>query len=113
MENVANLEVHFAAGRGSQKLGFVSGKITESSPSCTALIPTIDIEYLDDLDFEKQPHIDSECYHRANLPVADGGWEKGIRGPGPTPIRTKYGWLVLYHGTTKDCGYKMGAMLWT
>ena len=37
--------------------------------------------------------------------------EKGIRGPGPTPIKTSEGWLILYHGTAKDCGYKMGAML--
>jgi predicted GH43/DUF377 family glycosyl hydrolase len=73
--------------------------------------PTIDIEYLDDLDFQEDKFIDSAYYHRADVPVKNGTWEKGIRGPGPTPIKTKYGWLVLYHGTTKDCGYKMGAML--
>ena len=76
-----------------------------------SMSPTIDVEYLDDLDFEENGYIKSAAYHRANIPVRDGGWETGIRGPGPTPIKTKYGWLVLYHGTTKDCGYKMGAML--
>ena len=76
-----------------------------------SMSPTIDIEYLDDLDFQEDKFIDSAYYHRADVPVKNGTWEKGIRGPGPTPIKTKYGWLVLYHGTTKDCGYKMGAML--
>jgi predicted GH43/DUF377 family glycosyl hydrolase len=76
-----------------------------------SMSPTIDIEYLDDLDFEEKTYIDCESYHRPDIPVRNGTWEKGIRGPGPTPIKTKYGWLVLYHGTTKDCGYKIGAML--
>jgi predicted GH43/DUF377 family glycosyl hydrolase len=76
-----------------------------------SMSPTIDIEYLNNLDFEEKKYIDSERYHRPDIPVRNGTWEKGIRGPGPTPIKTKYGWLVLYHGTTEDCGYKMGALL--
>ena len=76
-----------------------------------SMSPKIEVEYLDDLDFEDGSHIKSTAYHRADVQIKDGTWEKSIRGPGPTPIKTKYGWLVLYHGTTKDCGYKMGAML--
>jgi predicted GH43/DUF377 family glycosyl hydrolase len=75
-----------------------------------SMSPTIDIEYLDDLEFKDGAFIDSPQYHRADVPVR-GGWEKSIRGPGPTPIKTKDGWLVFYHGTTEDCGYKLGAML--
>lgn len=76
-----------------------------------SMSPKIEVEYLDDLDFKEEPYIDSACYHRADIRITDGTWETSIRGPGPTPIKTKYGWLVFYHGTTKDCGYKIGAML--
>jgi predicted GH43/DUF377 family glycosyl hydrolase len=76
-----------------------------------SMSPTIDIEYLDNLDFEEKKYINSGYYHRADVPVKNGTWEKSIRGPGPTPIKTKYGWLVFYHGTAKNSGYKLGAML--
>lgn len=69
--------------------------------------PKISIEYLDDLDFEKTPHIKS-FHEPAGI---DGGWEKKMRGAGPTPLKTKYGWLVFYHASTETCGYAMGAML--
>ena len=38
---------------------------------------------------------------------------KWIRGVGPTPIKTKYGWLVLYHGIEKKDPnrYKLWAMI--
>jgi predicted GH43/DUF377 family glycosyl hydrolase len=75
-----------------------------------SMSPVIEIEYLDDLEFRNEAFVRSREYHRANIPV-HGGWERSIRGPGPTPIKTKDGWLVFYHGTTYDYGYKIGAML--
>jgi beta-1,2-mannobiose phosphorylase / 1,2-beta-oligomannan phosphorylase len=40
-------------------------------------------------------------------------WDTWIRGAGPSPIKTEYGWLVLYHATNKDDPhkYKLGALL--
>ena len=41
------------------------------------------------------------------------GWEAKVRGTGPPPLKTKHGWLLLYHGHDKDNPdkYKLGAML--
>lgn len=41
-------------------------------------------------------------------------WDTWIRSAGPPPIKTKDGWLVLYHAMDekeKHSGYKLGAML--
>ncbi|MCF0117884.1 MAG: glycoside hydrolase family 130 protein [Bacilli bacterium] len=41
-------------------------------------------------------------------------WECVKIGPGPTPIKTKEGWLVIYHGVTATCNawtYSFGVML--
>jgi predicted GH43/DUF377 family glycosyl hydrolase len=40
-------------------------------------------------------------------------WDSSVRGAGPPPIKTKDGWLLLYHATDhRDPGkYKLGAML--
>jgi len=38
-------------------------------------------------------------------------WERRKIGAGPPPIRTKDGWLVLYHGVDADFAYRAGAVL--
>ncbi|HEY7572435.1 MAG TPA: hypothetical protein VH796_13800 [Nitrososphaeraceae archaeon] len=38
-------------------------------------------------------------------------WEALKVGAGPPPIRTKYGWLVIYHGVSDDRVYRAGAAL--
>jgi len=38
-------------------------------------------------------------------------WERRKIGVGPPPIKTKDGWLVLYHGVDADFVYRAGAML--
>ena len=39
-------------------------------------------------------------------------WDKWVRGVGPIPLKTKYGWLILYHAMDDDRSkYKVGAML--
>lgn len=37
-------------------------------------------------------------------------WEKKIGGSTP-PVKTKYGWLILYHAVGEDNFYRVGAML--
>lgn len=70
--------------------------------------PEIKIEYLDSLDIDDDKHIKS--YHGGK--PRKQCWDKWIRGAGPVPIRTKYGWLVFYHAMDNDWGkYRVGAML--
>ncbi|MCX5632966.1 MAG: glycosidase [Phycisphaerae bacterium] len=44
------------------------------------------------------------------LAKAKEDWECKIGGNTP-PIRTKYGWLTIYHGVGKDAYYRLGAFL--
>lgn len=65
------------------------------------------IDYLDTLDADasiKSPY----------QPVTDESvWDSTMRGAGPPPIRTKDGWLLLYHATDsrEPHRYKLGALL--
>jgi predicted GH43/DUF377 family glycosyl hydrolase len=75
-----------------------------------SISPHILIDYVADLNsFDGKDFINS--IHRDN--PSWGLRDKGIRGVGPAPIRTKSGWLVLYHGTEPHEGnkYKLWAML--
>ncbi len=76
-----------------------------------SISPEISIDYRDNLKFNgEERHIESTFTNGG--PVEDG-WEEYIRGVGAPPIKTKYGWLILYHAMDKnDPGkYKVGAML--
>lgn len=71
--------------------------------------PDIKIEYFDDLEFNDGRYIAS-C-HGGGKP-RNNCWDKWLRGAGPVPISTKYGWLLLYHAMDNDWGkYRVGAML--
>ena len=72
-----------------------------------SISPEVRVDYFDTLDFDGETFIRSE---RVMKPLK-GRWELLVRGVGPSPLKTKAGWLVLYHATTRDCGYKLGAML--
>jgi predicted GH43/DUF377 family glycosyl hydrolase len=41
----------------------------------------------------------------------DQDWEESKIGAGPPPIKTKHGWLLIYHGVDKDLVYRAGAAL--
>ena len=62
---------------------------------------------LDELDGRKFIH---SVHNKEASWTASG---KFVRGAGPAPIKTKYGWLVLYHAIEKnDSGrYKLYAMI--
>ncbi len=57
--------------------------------------------------------------HRLLLSYSDVAWGNNKIGPGPQPIRTKKGWLVIYHGAEYPDGtdtawkktYRAGVML--
>ncbi|HTE48520.1 MAG TPA: hypothetical protein VK675_01270 [Candidatus Paceibacterota bacterium] len=75
-----------------------------------SISPKIMIDYFDGLD-----ELDGDNYIYS---VHQGSrlWEyrdKFIRGVGPSPLKTKYGWLVLYHKMEKHDShrYKLWAMI--
>jgi predicted GH43/DUF377 family glycosyl hydrolase len=85
------------------------GKINGKYAILTSLSPEISVAYLDDLEFENGRYIKS-----VYIPTCrKNGWDTRVRGAGPPPIKTRYGWLLIYHAThERDPGkYKVGAML--
>jgi len=74
-----------------------------------SISPEISIEYVDSLDFEEGKYIKSN-YQKV---IRKNCWDNWRRGAGPSPIKTKYGWLLLYHAMSANdfSKYKVGAML--
>lgn len=73
-----------------------------------SLKPTIQIEYLDNLDFDDNAYIKSSC----RTEPRKNCWDKWIRGAGAPPLKTRAGWLLFYHAMDNDWSkYKVGALL--
>lgn len=76
-----------------------------------SISPKIQIAYLDRLKglTGEEGHIKSR-YEKAPRGRA---WDSWVRGAGPPPIKTKEGWLLLYHAMDRrdPDRYKLGAML--
>lgn len=78
-----------------------------SRPSDTGHTPFGDIFYSESPDL---------CFwgrHRYVMGTK-GGWQSKKVGPGPTPIETTEGWLMIYHGVLNSCNgfvYSIGAAL--
>ncbi|MEK7507781.1 MAG: hypothetical protein AAB602_01705 [Patescibacteria group bacterium] len=77
-----------------------------------SISPKILVDYFDNLDFDGTTFISS--YHSSDSIGNDKRcWDCRVRGVGPPPIKTKDGWLVIYHAIDdRDPGkYKIGAMI--
>lgn len=72
------------------------------------IMPGISVEYSDNLNFGNGNWLKTESYilphpHR---------FDSDKIGIGPPPIKTPFGWLLIYHGVSKnDKSYRVGAML--
>ncbi|OYT35128.1 MAG: hypothetical protein B6U87_00935 [Candidatus Aenigmarchaeota archaeon ex4484_52] len=75
-----------------------------------SISPKILISYVDTLEFKEGEYIKSN--YQPGKPDKKR-WDSYVRGPGPSPIKTKYGWLLFYHAMNhKDMGkYKIFAMI--
>lgn len=76
-----------------------------------SISPEIAIEYVDDLNaFDGETFVKSA--YRSKEPYRNS-WDNWVRGVGPAPLKTNYGWLVLYHAMDKHDPnrYKLGAMI--
>lgn len=73
------------------------------------VFPHILIDYVDNLDFDGTQFLKGE-YKIAPRPI---GWDSRKIGAGPPPIKTPYGWLLIYHAVDDKQGnkYQIGAML--
>lgn len=76
-----------------------------------SITPDILVDYFDDLNELDGTKFIKSHYH--NKPNWKHSWDNMVRGVGPTPIKTKLGWLVLYHAMDKNDPnrYKLGAMI--
>ncbi len=75
--------------------------------------PDILIEYVDSLDFDGKTFIKSSRPTNDKVEFRPGVWDSRVRGSGPPPIKTREGWLLLYHAVdaTEPNRYKLGAMV--
>ncbi|MEK9177521.1 MAG: hypothetical protein AAB777_00190, partial [Patescibacteria group bacterium] len=64
-------------------------------------------EYISSLDFTKERI--NECIEILN--PRRGMWDGGKVGISTPPIKTKKGWLLLYHGVSWSTTYRVGAVL--
>ena len=82
-----------------------------SRPSDTGHTPFGDIFFSQSPDLTfwgKHRHVMSTCKEDPSA------WQSTKIGPGPSPIETDEGWLLLYHGVLTTCNgfvYRMGAAL--
>ncbi len=85
-------------------------KINGKQAILHSISPEVSVAYVDSLDeFDGKKFIKSEYKSGARRTT----WDNWIRGAGPSPIKTKYGWLLLYHAmdVNDPNRYKLGAML--
>jgi len=73
------------------------------------IFPNILIDFVDDLNFKEGQYLKGEY----SIKVRKNYWDSRKIGAGAPPIKTKYGWLLIYYGVDNldPSKYKIGAML--
>jgi beta-1,2-mannobiose phosphorylase / 1,2-beta-oligomannan phosphorylase len=73
------------------------------------IFPNMLIDYVDNLDFDGHTYLRGDAYIAPRSKM----WDSRKIGVGAPPIKTKYGWLMIYQavGDADPSRYKMGAML--
>jgi predicted GH43/DUF377 family glycosyl hydrolase len=73
------------------------------------IFPNILIDFVDSLDFDGKTWLKGQF----SIGPRKGMWDSRKVGAGPPPIKTKDGWLLIYHaiGDHDPSRYKVGAML--
>lgn len=92
-----------------RKIGGKYGML--SRPSDTGHTPFGDIFYSQSPDME---YWGRHRYVMGTVPGDASAWQITKIGPGPTPIETEEGWLLIYHGVINTCNgyvYRMGCAL--
>lgn len=92
-----------------RKIGGKYGML--SRPSDTGHTPFGDIFYSESPDME---YWGRHRYVMGTVPGDASAWQITKIGPGPIPIETEEGWLLIYHGVINTCNgfvYRMGCAL--
>jgi predicted GH43/DUF377 family glycosyl hydrolase len=73
------------------------------------VFPDILLDYVDSLDFKEGEYLKGQY----KIPVREDGWDSLKIGAGAPPLKTPYGWLLIYYAVDKEDAshYKLGAML--
>jgi predicted GH43/DUF377 family glycosyl hydrolase len=76
------------------------------------IFPDILIDFVDDLNFDGKTRW-LQGHFRIPAKDSSSGWDSRKVAVGPPPIKTKYGWLMIYHAIDNkdEFRYKIGAML--
>lgn len=69
--------------------------------------PSIWMSHLDELKFPAP----KEKHHIIMGPRSGQMWDSLKIGAGSQPIKTKYGWLIIYHGVDRSRVYRLGVVL--
>ncbi|WP_317913837.1 glycoside hydrolase family 130 protein [Carnobacterium maltaromaticum] len=64
-----------------------------------------------DIWIASSPDLKAWGTHKHLIGVRENEWDSGRIGGGLVPIKTKQGWLAIYHGATEEHRYCMGAVL--
>ncbi len=67
----------------------------------------IDVALVSDLDFKKNKWLEEQIW----LKPRRGFWDSKKVGAAGPPIKTKKGWILLYHGVSDEGVYRVGAVL--
>ncbi len=72
------------------------------------ITPGISVDFSDTLSFGEQNWLKTQSY----IVPRPHSWDDEKIGIGPTPVKTRLGWLLIYHGISKlDRFYRVGAMI--
>jgi len=73
------------------------------------IFPNVLVDFVDSLDFQEGEYLKGEFV----IPPREDSWDSRKLGAGAPPMKTKDGWLLIYHAVDdKDASkYKIGAML--
>lgn len=73
------------------------------------IFPNIWVDFVDDLDFQNGKYLNGKpC-----IKIRKNSWDSRKIGAGAPPLKTKYGWLLIYYGVdeAEASKYKIGAIL--
>ena len=95
-------------GTGNKNGAILPEKINGKYVIFHRIWPNISIDYVDDLDFSSE---DKWLEAKDIIPPRKTMWDSAKIGVGAPPLKTKYGWLLIYQSVGRDGRYKIGAML--
>jgi beta-1,2-mannobiose phosphorylase / 1,2-beta-oligomannan phosphorylase len=89
-------------------------KINGNFAVLTSVSPNVEITYRKNLESVGVTEPAIEAKQGPRTQGRSGYWDNWVRGAGPSPLKTAFGWLLFYHATDRNGyghEYQVGAML--